>query len=123
KLRLLALDDLSQQGGPGHVGGELQILNVPQGGEVLTQPAVWVNPTDGGIWIFVVNDSGASGLRLTIDASGAPALGSAWVLPLGGFSPIVANDILFFAGSNRILALNPTDGALLWSDTGIGGIH
>ena len=123
KLRLLVLNDLSQQGGPGHVGGELQILNVPQGGEVLTQPAVWVNPTDGGIWIFVVNDSGVSGLRLTIDASGTPALVSAWVLPLAGFSPIVVNDILFFAGNNRILALNPTDGALLWSDTGIGGIH
>ena len=35
-LRLLALDDLSGQGGPGHIAGELQILSVPQGGGVLT---------------------------------------------------------------------------------------
>src|SRR5262249_49367586 len=33
QIRLLDLTNLSGQGGPGHVGGELAILPVPQGGE------------------------------------------------------------------------------------------
>ena len=45
KLRLLNLDDLSGQGGPGHTGGEIgPLVDVPQGGQVLTAPAVWINP-------------------------------------------------------------------------------
>ena len=56
KLRLINLANLSGQGAPGHVGGEVgAIINVPQGGVVLTQPAVWVNPGDGSTWVFVVN--------------------------------------------------------------------
>ena len=74
-LRLLNLDNLSGQGGPGHMGGEVgAVINVPQGGEVLTQPAVWVNPNDGSTWVFVANDSGISGLKLTLDASHTPLL-------------------------------------------------
>ena len=75
KLRLLNLANLSGQGGPGHLGGEIgAIINVPQGGVVLTQPAVWVNPADGSTWIFVVNGNGASGLRLNFDVNGNPSL-------------------------------------------------
>ena len=70
KIRLLNLANLSGQGGPGHTGGEVAaIINVPQGGGVLSQPAVWVNPADGSTWVFIVNGSGASALRLTIDGS------------------------------------------------------
>ena len=64
-LRLLNLQALSGPSGPGNVGGEVagSIISVPQGGQVLSQPAVWVNSGDGSTWIFVVNGSGASGLR------------------------------------------------------------
>jgi len=31
KMRLINLKDLSGSGGPGHVGGELQLIDVPQG--------------------------------------------------------------------------------------------
>ncbi|HEX7252644.1 MAG TPA: hypothetical protein VF376_07170, partial [Thermoanaerobaculia bacterium] len=41
QLRLIDISNLSGQGSPGHVGGELQILAVPQTGAVLTQPAAW----------------------------------------------------------------------------------
>jgi outer membrane protein assembly factor BamB len=122
-LRLLARNNLSQQGGPGHIGGELQGLPVPQSGGVLAQPAVWVNPADGGVWLFVVNGSGASGLKLELDSSGTPLLVARWLFSPGGFSPIVANGVLYFATNNRILALDPTNGALLWSDAQIGRIH
>ena len=47
KLRLIDLADMSGQGGPGHAGGEIELQSLPQGGGVLTVPAVWVNPADG----------------------------------------------------------------------------
>ena len=47
KLRLLNLDNLSSMGGVGNVGGNIgPVMNLPQGGQVLTQPAVWVDPAD-----------------------------------------------------------------------------
>jgi outer membrane protein assembly factor BamB len=122
-LRLINLANLSGQGGPGHTGGEIQILPVPQGGQVLTTPAVWINPLDGSTWVFVTNGSGSSGLKLTV-SGGVPMLGAQWHNNLGGFSPLVANGVLYFAGSNIIRALNPLTGSVLWSDsTHVGGIH
>lgn len=56
---MINLANLSGQGGPGHTGGEIDLpISVPQGGEVLTQPAVWRNPKEGSTWVFVANDSG-----------------------------------------------------------------
>lgn len=124
QVRLLNRDDLSGQGGPSHTGGEQQILNVPQGGEVLTQPAVWVNPADQGVWVFIANGNGISGLKLTVSPGGTPSLVSRWTNPAGGTSPVIANGILYYAGSGAIHALDPTTGNSLWSDTtNVGGIH
>ncbi|HEY1434430.1 MAG TPA: PQQ-binding-like beta-propeller repeat protein [Thermoanaerobaculia bacterium] len=122
-LRLLNLSNLSGQGIVGQVGGELQTLPVPQGGQVLTAPAVWVNPADGTTWTFVANSAGISGLQLIFDASGHPSLASRWAVGAGGSSPIVANGMVFYAGNNRISALDPTTGSVLWSDSAIGAIH
>jgi IPT/TIG domain/PQQ enzyme repeat/PQQ-like domain len=124
KLRLINLADLSGQGGPGHTGGEVgSIINVPQGGQVLSQPAVWINPSDQSTWVFVANGSGISGLRLSIDGSGNPSLSTQWQKATGGFSPIVANGVLYYAGSGIIRAFTPTTGSQLWSSNQIGGIH
>ena len=124
KLRLLNLDNLSGQGGTGHTGGEVgTVFNVPQGGVVLTQPAVWVNPKDGITWVFVANGNGISGLKLTLDANNTPVLQSMWQNAKGGTSPILANGVLFYAGSGNIWALDPTNGHQLWNDIQIGGIH
>lgn len=123
-LRLLNLDDLSGQGGPGHTSGEIgSSIRVPQGGQVLTAPAVWVNPADSTTWAFVANNNGIAGLKLTVDTSGTPGLQVGWKQNGGGTSPIVANGILFYAGSHRIRALDPATGAQLWQDTQIGAIH
>jgi outer membrane protein assembly factor BamB len=123
KLRLLNLDNLSGQGGPGHTGGEIGTpISVPQGGQVLTQPAVWVNPADNSTWVFVGTGNGISGLKLGLSGT-TPVLQSMWQKTGGGSSPLIANGVLFFAGSNRIQALDPTTGAQLWQDTTIGGIH
>lgn len=123
KLRLLNLDNLSGQGGPGRLGGELQLINVPQGGEVLTQPAAWVNPADGTSWVFVSNGNGISGLQV-VNRNGAATLVPQWTVPTGGTSPIVANGVLYYLTGSGARALNPATGATLWSDNaGNIGLH
>jgi hypothetical protein len=123
-LRLLNLQDLSGHAGPGNVGGEVGlIINVPQGGVVLSQPAVWVNPADGSTWIFVVNDNGASGLRLNFDANGNPSLSTRWQNGLSGTSPVVANNMVFFIGGSSVHALDPMSGSPLWSAARGSGTH
>ena len=41
----------------------------------------------------------------------------------GGFSPIVENNVLYYAGTGVIHALDPATGNQLWQDTTIGSIH
>ncbi len=129
QLRLLDLANLSGQGGPAHVGGELQILPVPQGGGVLPMPAVWVDPA-GVPWVFVSNGAGISGLAVTVADGGAPRLAVRWTSPVGGTSPIVvgapgaAGSVLFQATrGGGLRALAPATGAQLWSDGPTGGLH
>ncbi len=121
-LRLLDLTDLSGQGGPGHVGGELSSTAVPQGGEVLTAPAVWVNPADGSTWTFVADGNGVSGLRLVLAPPAAPTLQMQWQRADAGTSPVVANNVLYLEGSGKLEALNPTTGGVLWSGS-FAGVH
>jgi Bacterial Ig-like domain (group 3)/PQQ-like domain len=124
KLRLLNLANLSRQGGPGHTGGEIgAIVNVPQGGVVLTQPAVWINPADSSTWIFVVNGNGASGLRLNFDANGNPSLATQWQNAQGGTSAVVANNMVFSLSGSTVRALDPLSGNVLWSLARSGGFH
>jgi hypothetical protein len=123
-LRLINLANLSGLGGPGHTGGEVGTpIAVPQGGEVLTQPAVWRNPKDGSTWVFVANDSGISGLKLYTSSTAPPSLVPVWTDGNGGSSPIVANGMVFYAGGNTMQAVDATTGNPLWSDSSLGGIH
>ncbi len=111
-LRLLNLQNLSGLGNPGNVGGEVgTIINLPQGGVVLSQPAVWVNPADNSTWIFVVNGSGASGVRLNFDGNGNPSLSPQWHNGQSGTSPVVANNMLFSIGGSTVRALDPLSGS------------
>jgi outer membrane protein assembly factor BamB len=121
-LRLINLDQLSGQSGVGHTGGEIFTMPVPMGGPILTQPAVWVNPADSSIWVFVSNNSGLASLQLTISPVGDPSLTQKWTSSWGS-SPLVANGVVFIARNNQITALNATDGSVLWSDNIIGSIH
>ena len=122
-LRLIRLDNLSGHGGPGFTAGELQTLGVPQGGGIFSTPAVWVRPSDGSTWVFVANGSGTSGLRLSV-TNGVPALAGQWTKGGASFSPLVANGILYGAGTGVLRALSPVTGDPLWSDTSsVGSIH
>jgi hypothetical protein len=123
KLRILNLDNLSGQGAPGHVAGELSTAALPQGGEVQNAVAIWKNPADGAQWVFVVSPSnGIAGLKLVFDGNGNPSLTPVWQQGGGGGSPLVANNVLYWALNGNLRALDPTTGNQLWSGA-IGGIH
>jgi PQQ-like domain len=129
QVRLLNLDNLSNTvagPSPGHLGGEIQKQALPQGGVVLPQAAVWVNPADGSTWVFIVNGSGATAYKLSIDGSGNPTLAKQWPTTghgMAGTSPVIANSTLYYVSSGAVNALNPTTGAVIWSDSSIGDIN
>ncbi len=121
-LYVLNLDDLSGQGGPGHTGGELQNLAVPNGGVILPAPAVWTNPADGVTWIFVCTPGHTSGFTLGLDAAHKPKLTFRWQNASPLSSPFVANNVLYGAGGGAIAAFNPTTGSAAWL-AATGGTH
>lgn len=124
ELHLIDLDNMSGQGGPGHTAGEIEAVNVPQGGPILTALAVWTLPFDGTTWIFDANDSGLSAMQLFVDASGNPTIFNQWTNSgPGGSSPVVVNGILYYVGTAGVQALDPVFGTVLWSDTSVGPIH
>ena len=127
-LRLINLDNMSGAGAPAHVGGELQLLNVPQGGGGMSaQPAVWVNPTDHSTWVFVGNGSGLSGMQLGLNAGNQPRLATGWTKSGSSTSAIVANGVLYNAGScsggTCVVARDPLTGNVLWTSPHIGNVH
>ena len=77
-VRLINLADMSGQGGAGHTGGELDKLDFPGGSncasgndnpELKPQPAVWVNPTDGSSWFYVMSyNNGGAAYKITLSA-------------------------------------------------------
>ena len=127
QLRLINLDNMSGQGGPAHVGGELQLLAVPQGGNGMReQPATWVDGS-GTAWLFVANRNGLSGLSLGLNGSNVPALSPVWQKGDATTSPIVANGILYSisacSGGDCIVARNPATGDPLWTSANIAAPH
>jgi hypothetical protein len=92
-----------------------------------TQSVVWVNSHgDGATWVYVGNGSGISGLKLTLTGANVPHLQPTWQQNSNATSAIIANDIVYHAGScasgTCILARNPTSGALLWTSPSIGSL-
>jgi outer membrane protein assembly factor BamB len=122
RLRLLNLENLSGAGGPRNVGGELQIIDLPQGDELLTQPQAWL---DGKrTWLFAANHHGIAAFELIADADGDPELVLRWSSSnLPGTTPILINRVLYLASPHTFTAIRPTTGAVLWQDKTIGDIH
>lgn len=121
-LRLLNLADLSGQGGPRHLGGELQTLEVFGGHAILTRPLGWLDPA-GRTWLFVTGYRGALAFTLQRDAEGKPKLVEMWSRPQQGASPILVNGVLFYASTNNLMAVDALTGETLWSDHSIGNVH
>jgi outer membrane protein assembly factor BamB len=132
-LRLLNRKNLSGQGGPGHMGGELQTIDAPDHCPVLTQPAVWTDPKNGTIWVLVTNYCAIGGYQVSTTPSGITTLRKVWTVATGASSPVVAGSVLFVASTDphvqAVLALDPHSGRQLWSSAAssaggtIGNIH
>ena len=114
-LRLLNLANLSGAGGPGNTGGEIGGLGINVGSQVLSQPAVWVNPADSSTWVFVTAGGTSRGFRLNIDAGGNPSLVSQWTGGAGSSSPLIANNVLYVAGGSTVRALDPLTKTQIWA--------
>lgn len=62
-------------------------------------------------------------MTVTADASGKLAINTKWKNGNARNSPLVANGVLYLAGSNVVEALDPTTGTSLFSDKTIGALH
>ncbi|MEO8970888.1 MAG: PQQ-binding-like beta-propeller repeat protein [Ktedonobacteraceae bacterium] len=127
-VRLLNRQNLSGQGGPNHVGGELQTLNGAMKGSVLTQPVAW-NDAHNTTWVFVTDGGELVAFKVVTDSHGHTTLQKAYQVSHGGSSPFIANGILFVQGNNVLWAMEPTTGKVLWNSAqaaaggSIGGVH
>ena len=109
RLKLLNLNKLNGSGGAGrHLGGELQSLPVPGGGQMFTAPAVWVH--GGQSYLFVADDSGTS--AYVLHAGPKPRLSVAWQRGSPGTSPVLAGGLLFVYDelSGHLNVLHPLSG-------------
>jgi len=127
-LRIINLDDMSGQGGPGQVGGELQLIDAPAGaGGMREQPAAWVDTNgDGASWVFVASFNGVAGVKMELNGT-QPSMNPVWQVGGAATSPILANGILYsFAncsGNTCIVARDPTTGDVLWNSETVSQPH
>jgi len=121
KLRLIDRQDLSGEGGPGHLGGELQEIDSPVCG-TFTQPVVWTDERDQ-VKVIVAGTCGLAGYRVFTNAEGATHLRLAWKTSDKSTTPVLAGGVLFSATDGALLALNPRNGRHLWSSAqdNVGG--
>ncbi len=127
-LRLLNRQNLSGQGGPAHVGGELQTVELPDLCPTLAQPLAW-KASDGTVWLFVATLCHMDAYKVVTSARGVTTLQKGWYLGIEATSPIMAGGLLFVATNHALLALDPNTGKQLWSSAqesaggSIAGIH
>ncbi len=129
-LRFINMEDMSGQGGPGHLAPDIGPRpSVPQGGLVYAHPLVWTNPADNSVWAFFGSEQGLCALQIGVDAAGVPTMTFKWNHKTSfTTTPTIANGVLYAAdgggqlrfwngddhGVHRIFALDPVTGAELW---------
>jgi hypothetical protein len=114
QLHLLNLDRLNgtRGGASGRLGGELQDISAPGGGEVFPAVAVWAR--SGRPLVFAATGSGTAAYALV--GGSRPRLRVAWQNGTGGTSPVLAGGLLYvydLGGSLKIY--EPGSGRLLRS--------
>ena len=127
KLHLLDLDRMGGTGLPGEVGGAIEVIDVPISQFWMkTQPVTWVDEAgDGATWVYLANGSGISGLKLGLDGNDVPFLLPTWQKSTNGTSAIIANGVVYHAGScggTCLIARNPHTGDVLWTSPPIGSV-
>ena len=128
KLRLLNRENMSGQGGPGHVGGALQTIQ--NGCGFYSQPAIWTDPASHQPEIAVATSCGLTIYRLATEAGGASRLEQVWHdAAARTTTPVYANGVLYGAESGALRAWDAATGQRLWgsdqsgANGSIGGIH
>jgi outer membrane protein assembly factor BamB len=122
-LRLLNRRDFSGKGHPGVVAGELQILNLTQGGNVYSHPLAWTDPATNIVWIFLGNGNGFSSYNLDTDSNGVSTIRQIYLFRnVTGSSPFMANGMVFLQGATNVYAMVPQTGQVLWSAPS-NGLH
>jgi putative pyrroloquinoline-quinone binding quinoprotein len=121
KIRLIDLTNMSGTNLVGSTGGELQLIDVPQGGGGMSeQPATWIDD-NGDTWLMIANRAGVSGLKLRFTNQNVPFLETEWNHGGNALSAVVANDVLYYAaacGSSFCMnAANPVTGDVLWTSS------
>lgn len=104
------------------VGGELQLVDLPQG--LFSSPAV-ASDGSGNAWVYLGFSYVVIGYKLKTNGSGQSQLVQIWQASPAqtngeGTSPVVANGIVFAAYDGAIVALNATSGSLLWNSSMYG---
>lgn len=104
------------------VGNELQLLDLPQG--LFSAPAV-ASDASGNAWVFLGFSYVVIGYKLKTNGSGQSQLVQIWQSSPAqtngeGTSPVVANGMVFVAYDGAIVALNATNGNLLWNSSMYG---
>jgi hypothetical protein len=116
-LHLLNLNRLNgTRGSAGRrLGGEVENISSPGGGEVLTAPAVW------GTRVFVADSSGTAAYVLRVGRR--PRLQTVWQNGNAGTSPVVAGGLLYVYDeqSGSLDVYNPVSGRGLASLPAAGG--
>lgn len=119
-LRLLNRDNLSGQGGPGHLGGDVQDVQSPGGCEVLTAPAVWKSPA-GQVWVYYADGCDFTGYRISI-SHGKPHIAASWSTKDLSGTPVMNHGTLFLDHVD-ISAYDPETGRVLDTVIGTGPNH
>jgi hypothetical protein len=117
-LNLGSLDGTTHGAGP-RLGGQLQTISAPGGGEVLTTPAVWNH--GGRTYVFVANDDNT--YAYVLGGGRNPRLSVAWRQAPAGSSPLVAGGLLYVYDieSGKLNVRVPATGQLLASLQAGGG--
>ena len=122
QLHLLNLNALNgTQGGAGmRLGGELQDISSPGGGEVLTAPAVWSHSSQA--YVFVAENRGSAAYVVRVVGS-SPRMVRVWLHSTPGTSPVVAGGLLYVYDElhGRLNVYVPTSGRLLRSMAAAAG--
>jgi outer membrane protein assembly factor BamB len=121
QLHLLNLNRLNgTRGGAGRrLGGEVEDVSSPGGGEVFTAPAVW--SSGRRVYVFVADDSGTAAYVLSVGRR--PRLVRVWQNASSGTSPIVAGGLLYVYDEQggALNIYNPSNGARRRSLVAAGG--
>jgi outer membrane protein assembly factor BamB len=113
-IRLINRDNMSGQGGPAHVGGELQTITGING-DVVPHPVVWTD-SGGQIWVFITTTTKTDLYAYKVVTSGGTTqLQQVYHNSNAGTSPLMANGLLYLQTNANLRVVDPPTGNVLYN--------